>query len=197
MADSQSNAAQPTDGGSGRGYALPDKAAPLPRQWQLPPPQALVARGPGNAQHLFSTSTAAGNWQQARPSRWMDRALLLGLWLLVMLTAIAIGLRMLDLSAMTASPAEPQARAHALADAAEATHSVARAAARLGASDAFDKIVPLPEPLPVPPSTTQLTLSPTLAIDHPTAPVPADVVTPASREPACADALRAMQLCPN
>ena len=139
----------------------------------------------------------AGNLQQAKSSRWMERLVLLGLWLLVMLTAVAIGLRMLDLGAGTATLAAAQARAHASADAADVMRSAAPVAARYGESDAFDDIVPPPEPLPVPPSTMLLTLSPTLALEPPAAPVPADVARRARREPVCADAIRAMQLCPD
>lgn len=200
MANSRSKAQQLADGGSGPGYGLPDKVAPLPRQWQLPPPQAPAPRRRGDVQYFHSKPAGAGNSQQAKPSRWMERFVLLGLWLLVMLTAVAIGLRMLDPGAGTATPTEAQVRVHAFADAADVIRSAAPAAARSGETDAFDDIVSLPEPLPVPPSTPStmlLTLSPTLALEHPAAPVRADVARRASREPVCADAIRAMQLCPD
>jgi hypothetical protein len=203
MADSHSNAEQPASPRSSPGYGLPNKAAPLPRQWQLPQPQTPVPRSQGSMQHLYPGPAGAGDWRQAMPSRRMERAILLGLWLLVMLAAIAIGLRMFDLSTITAPLAEPPARAPVPADAANAMRSAPLAAARPDDSDPFDDIVapvpppPLPESLPAPPPmpATRLTPAATLAIERPSTPRAA--ARRASREPVCADAIRAMQLCPD
>lgn len=141
MANIHSNAAHPAVGGSGHGYSLPNTAAPLPRQWQLPQPQLPVLRNQVALQHFYPEPAGAGKWQQAKSSRWMERAVLLGLWLLVMLTAIAIGLRMLDLTVMTATPAEAPARAHAFANAANVMRSAALTAAQPEDSDLFDTII--------------------------------------------------------
>jgi hypothetical protein len=205
MADSHSNAEQPAGSGSGPGYGLPNKASPLPRQWQLPPPQSPVPRSQGGKQHFYPGPPGAGNWRQATSSRRMERAILLGLWLLVMLAAIAIGLRMLDLSAIAAPQAELPARAQASVDVANAMRSAALAAARAGDSDPFDNIdptplpPPLPEPLPAPTPMPAARLIPaaTLGIERPAAPLPAAPARRPNREPACADAIRAMQLCPD
>lgn len=201
MANIQSNAAQPAGVGSGPDYSVPNKVALLPRQWQLPP-QVPAPRNQLALQHLYPGPAGDGNWQPATSSRWMERAVLLGLWLLVMLTAIAIGLRMLDLSTTTATPAEASAPAHASAAAADVMRSTALTAASPDDSDPFDDIIPAPPaerlPLPVPPApapTTRLTPATMLAIKHPAAPLPAAVAQRANREPECADAIRAMQLC--
>jgi hypothetical protein len=208
MADVHSNAGQPAGARSSPGYNLPNKATPLPRQWQLPQPQKPVPRSQGSMQHFYPESPGAGDWRQAVPSRRMERATLLGLWLLVMLAAIAIGLRMFDLSTIAAPPAEPPARAPVSADAAHAMRSAALATARPDDSDPFDDIAPLPPqplpehlpappPMPAPPMpATRLTPAATLAIERPATPQPA-ATRRASREPVCADAIRAMQLCPD
>jgi hypothetical protein len=222
MSDSHSNAEQPAGSGSRSGYGLPNKAAPLPRQWQLPRPQTPVPRSQAGVQHLYPGLTGAGTWQKAAPSRRMERAILLGLWFLVMLAAIAIGLRILDLSTSKAPPGEPASLPLSSADAATAMRSAALVAARNRGVDPFDDPfedrVPLslPEPLPArPPSPTRLSTpaplsaeapsrpvarlsaADTLTVERPVAATPADPARKASSSPVCADALRAMQLCPD
>ena len=156
-------------------------------------------------QHFYPGPPGAGNWGQATSSRRMERAILLGLWLLVMLAAIAIGLRMLDLSAIAAPHVELAARAHASVDVANAVRNAALAAARPGDRDPFDDAgpapptPPLPEHLPTPTPIPAARLIPaaTLAIERPAAPLPAAAARRPNREPVCADAIRAMQLCPD
>jgi hypothetical protein len=223
MSDSHSDAEK----SAGPGYGLPNKAAPLPRQWQMPPPQTPmpVPRSQTGLQHFYPGSSGPLDWHQAPPRR-MERAILVGVWLLVMLAAIAIGLRMLDLSAMQAPSAETPARPLASEAAANAMRSAVLAAARPRDSDPFDDaasdlpppLAPLPEPLPVPPPTpalkdtpprpaARLTPAATLTAARAAAPAPAPAVAPAppppvpvrqaSGGPPCPDALRAMQLCPD
>jgi hypothetical protein len=152
----------------------------MPRDWQLLPPQLPVPRNQVALQHFYPGPAGVRNRQQTTSSRWMERAVLLGLWLLVMLTAIAIaiaiaiGMRMLDLSVMPATPAEAPARTHASADAAKVMRSAALTAARPEDSDPFDNIIaaPPPERLPVPAvPPTRLTPATALEIKHSAAPL--------------------------
>jgi hypothetical protein len=177
----------------------------LPRQWQLPQPQTPVPRSQGSIKQFYPGPAGGGNWRQPRRSRRMERAILFGLWLLVMLTAIAIGLRMFDLSGTPAAPTEPLARLPVSDEAVNAMRSAIMAARRPEDSDPFDDIVPAPaqlEPAPtptIPPPMPARRLTPaaTLAIEPPAAALPVAVAGRASREPVCADAIRAMQLCPD
>ena len=217
---SHSDAEKSVAGGPGPGYGLPNKAAPLPRQWQMPPPQGPLPHGRNGMQHFYPGPAGAGGWRPAPPRR-MERAILLGLWLLVMLAAVAIGMRMLDLSAVAAPPVHTPPRPLASDDAANAIttmRSGVLAAARSRESDPFDDAppdlspapAPLPEPVPVPEPLPALTEAPArpaptapaapaaaLAVERPAAPPPALAAPQASRGPVCADALRAMQLCPD
>jgi hypothetical protein len=132
MADSHPKQEQPAGSASARGYALPNQASPLPRQWQLPTPQSPPSpqsRAPSGIQHFYPGPAGAGDWRQAAPPRRMERAILLGLWLLVMLAAIATGLSMLDRSAMTPTPTPTPAARPLTSDDAEAMRRAALAAA--------------------------------------------------------------------
>jgi hypothetical protein len=178
----------------------------------MPPPQAPLPHGRNGTQHFYPGPAGAGNWRPAPPRR-MERATLLGLWLLVMLAAVAIGMRMLDLTAVAAPPVHTPPRPLASDDAADAittintVRSAVLAAARSRESDPFDNAppvlspIPAPVPEPVPEEQPATAARPTpatpLAVEPPAAPPPALAASQASRGPACADALRAMQLCPD
>ena len=219
MADSHPKQEQPAGSASARGYALPNQASPLPRQWQLPTPQSPPSpqsRAPSGIQHFYQGPAGAGDWRQAAPPRRMERAILLGLWLLVMLAAIATGLSMLDRSAMTPTPTPTPAARPLTSDDAEAMRRAALAAAA-GERDPFDEPLPAqPVPAASEPAArpvTRLAAAPKLSLEEPVAApappaaaiapaastasaAPAASTPPPSPAPACADALRAMQLCP-
>ena len=180
------------------------------QQLRTPP-----ARGNRSVQHFQPAAPGAGDWRPATPTARTERAILIGLWLLVMLTAIAIGLRLLDLSAVSPGAAEPPARPDAAADVASAARAAAYAAVRAHEDDPFDDPSPavqvepmpaalpanVPAPLPAPVAAARpgvgLALASTLSTERPTkaAPAPAAAVSPAGPVAACPDALRAMQLC--
>ena len=93
MSDSNTNAGPAAGGTPRRGYALPDQAAPLPRQWQMQRQMGpLPTPGQGSVQHFRLNAEGAADWRPPPSARRMERAILVGLWLLVMLTAIVIGL---------------------------------------------------------------------------------------------------------
>lgn len=213
MADSFPDA-DPAAGGAARpGYALPNQAAPLPRQWQMQQLRTPPARGNRSVQHFMPGAPGAGDWRPAKPTARTERAILTGLWLLVMLTAIAIGLRLLDLSAVSSGAAEPPVRPEAAADVASAARAAAYAAVRAHEDDPFDDprpaalAAPMPAalpaivPVPAPVATTRpgvgLALASTLSAERPAkaAPAPAAPALPAGPSAACPEALRAMQLC--
>lgn len=211
MSDNPPNAEQPASSGPGPGYGLPNQAVPLPRQWQwqwqLPPPQPTTALRSQSSMHFYPGPAVAGSWQQTGASRRMERAILFGLWLLVMLAAIAIGLRLLDLSALGGTVADPSAQPFASADSANAMRSAALAVAISTDVDPFDEPAPafLPEPPPAAPVPTEASARPaarlisaaTLADERPVAPSAVALARPAGSGPVCADALWAMQLCPD
>nr|WP_314628660.1 hypothetical protein [uncultured Noviherbaspirillum sp.] len=56
-----------------------------------------IGPDPGRSQHAYYRPTAThGEWKGSANGRWRDRAILFGLWLLIMLVAIAIGFRFLE-----------------------------------------------------------------------------------------------------
>ena len=217
MADSFPDA-DPAGGGAARpGYGLPNQAAPLPRQWQMQQLRTPPARGNRSVQHFVPGAPDAGDWRPATATARTERAILIGLWLLVMLTAIAIGLRLLDLSAVSPGAAEPPVRPDAAADVASAARAAAYAAVRAHEDDPFDDpppaVLATPGPTALPPSVPAaapaatpaatprpgvgLALASTLSVQRPVpaAPVPAAPALPAGAAAACPEALRAMQLC--
>lgn len=218
MSDNRFHAVQPTDGEPGAGYGLRNKAVPSPRQWQMPPPQVPVPRSQPGTPYFHPGSVCARSGLPAASPRRMERAILLCLWLLVMVAAITIGLRWLDLSALRA-PVEPVTRPLASAEADDKMRSAALAAARARAIDLFDEpsSTPLANPVsdappasqqprrPTPtealseaPSgpTARLTPANALSVERPSADPRAATAWEPGSSPGCADALRAMKLCP-
>ena len=210
MADSFPDA-DPAGGGAARpGYGLPNQAAPLPRQWQMQQLRTPPAQGNRSVQHFVPGAPDAGDWRPptATATARTERAILIGLWLLVMLTAIAIGLRLLDLSAVSPGAAEPPVRPDAAADVASAARAAAYAAVRAHEDDPFDDpppaglatpgptVLPASVPAAAPAATPRpgvgLALASTLSVQSP---VPAAPALPAGAAAACPEALRAMQLC--
>ena len=199
MSDSNSDAGQLAGTVPRPSYGLPNQATPLPRQWQRgPAPQPASSRASVQQQFHPGAVQAAG-WQLPTPVRRSERAILVALWLLVMLTAVAIGLRLLDLSALTVRPAELAAQ-HVASGAAD----TARAAVYAAVMDdpLFDDPVPGPPsmplaqaPLAVARPSVGLTAAAALSPARPDKPAPAVIAKAASPRGACADALRAMQLC--
>lgn len=180
----------------------------------MPPPQGPLPHGRNGMQYFYPGPADAGNWRPAPPRR-IESAILLGLWLLVMLAAVAIGMRMLDLSAVAAPPVQAPPRPLASDDAADSINTIntvrsAVLAARPRESDPFDDappdLSPAPPPVPEPVPAQQpvmaarpVPIAPAaaLAVEPPAAPLPAPAAPQASRGPVCDDALRAMQLCPD
>jgi hypothetical protein len=199
------------------GYRPSNRVDPLPRQWQ----QRLRQPAPARAfVHETLYPASAGAWQP-KPARRTEFSALLGLWLLVVLAAVAIALRFLDLSSVSAGP-RPLERG---AVGAEPTEPPARMTPYLIRSvaesdDPFDDPAPASTTIatpampaaPVPPraaaaeiaaSAPMLTRAPatgeTLSAQAPSpvalpvaAARPSAAATPSS---ACPEALRAMQLC--
>lgn len=179
------------------------------QQSRMPP-----ARGNRSVQHFMPGAPGASDWRPATPTARTERAILIGLWLLVMLTAIAIGLRLLDLSAVSSGAAEPPVRPDAAAGVASAARMAAYAAVRAHEDDPFDDPAPaalaapmpaaLPANVPAPALVASarggvgLALASTLSAERPAkaAPAPAAPSLPAGPATACPEALRAMQLCP-
>lgn len=213
MADSFPDA-DPAAGGAARpGYGLPNQAAPLPRQWQMQQLRTPPARGKLSVQQFTPGAPGTGDWRPATATARTERAILIGLWLLVMLTAIAIGLRLLDLSAVSSGAAEPPVRPDAAADVASAARAAAYAAVRAHEDDPFDDpppaalTAPMPAalpanvPVPAPAAAVRpgvgLALASTLSAERPVkaALAPAAPASSAGSAAACPEALRAMQLC--
>lgn len=204
MSDSNSNTGQAAGGVPGSGYGLPNQSAPLPRQWQQRglAPQPAIGKA-GVEQQFHPGAVRAADWQLPMAGRTSERAILVGLWLLVMLVALAIGLRLLDLSALTVRPADLAARPVA-AGAADA----ARAAAYAAVMDdpLFDDPVPAPASMPLTEAPIAapiaaarpgvgLAAAAALSPAKPDKPAPAVIAQTARPGDACPDALRAMQLC--
>ncbi len=201
MSDSNSDAGRVAGGGARPVYGLPNQAVPLPRQWQQ---QRGLAPQPASAnatvhQQFHPGAVGAADWQMPTPVRRTERAILVVLWLLVMLTAVAIGLRLLDLSAVNVRPVDLAAR-----PAASGAADAARAAAYAAVMDdpLFDDPVPAPpqKPLAEAPVAAArpgvgLAAAATLSPAKPENPVPAVIAQTALPGAACPDALRAMQLC--
>lgn len=192
------------EGGDGRGYGLPDRAAPLPRQWQRQQRQLPPQPASGNAtvhQRFHPVAAGTADWRTPTPTpaRRTERAILVGLWLLVMLTAVAIGLRLLDLSAVTVKPVDLSAR-----PAVSGASDAARAAAYAAVMDdpLFDDPVPAPPRKPPADASVAaarpgvgLAAAATLSPEKMENPAPAVSAQPAVAGAPCPDALRAMQLC--
>lgn len=194
-----------------RGYGLPDQAAPLPRQWQMqrqPAAQPAHVQA-GVLQQFHPTAVGAADWRLPPPGRRIDRAMLAGLWLLVMLAAIAIGLRLLDLSALSVAPSDLTQRPVAASGPNPALQAAAHAAAAVDDDPLFDDPPPMPPPVAAP-----LALLEAPAVALPVAEAPPEVgpavsanlfaelpqlAAPAAITPgggaACPDALRALGLC--
>lgn len=165
-----------SDPGPAAGYGLPNQAAPLPRQWQLQRGMApLPPRANASVQQQFHPGAAgAADWCSAAATRPTERAILIGLWLLVMLAAVVVGLRFLDLSALTVTPTDLAVRPAAAAAAADAARAAAYAAVLANDDPMFDDPVPVAAPVP---------------------PAPVVIVQAGHPGDACPHALRAMQLC--
>jgi hypothetical protein len=213
MSDRNSDPGPAAGNAPGAGYGLPNQAAPLPRQWQLQrgmvplPPRANA----GVQQQFYPVAAGPADWRPAPATRPTERAILVGLWLLVMLTAVAIGLRFLDLSALTVTPTDLAVRPAAAAGAADAARAAAYAAILANDDPMFDDPVPAPAPLPaaapLPPAPVRLAApaaarpgvglaaSAALAPEKPAKPAPAVIAQAGRPADACPDALRAMQLC--
>lgn len=207
MADSNTDAGPAASGASRRGYSLPHQAAPLLRQWQMQlHPVVPSARGQARSQQQFHPEEVdAADSRLPPPVRRSERTMRIGLWLLVMLAVIAIGLRLLDLSAVTV-PASGLAQRPA----AFASDLAARAAA-LTASMEKDPLFddpqpsppvarlaspPPPTPTPTPVARLGVGLTAAAALSAQSQELPAPVVMAHRASPACSEALRAMQLCP-
>lgn len=212
MSDSNTYAGPAAGGAPKRGYGLPNQAAPLPRQWQLQLPPA--ARGQVSVQQQFHPyAMDAADWQLPSVLR-TERAMLVGLWLLVMLTAIAIGLRLLDLSALTVTPSDLPHRSAAFA-----SDAAALAADSMDEDPMFDDPLPVQPPArlsappsslsPRPPPQAQAPMAAPVPAARPRIGLAAAAMLSADRpylapppvfahgaSASCPDALRAMQLCP-
>jgi hypothetical protein len=207
MSDRNSNPGPAAGNAPGSGYGLPNQAAPLPRQWQLQRGMApLPPRANASVQQQFYPAAGVADWRPAPATRPTERAILVGLWLLVMLTAVAIGLRFLDLSALTVTPTDLAVRPAAAAGAADAARAAAYAAILANDDPMFDDPVPAAAPLP-PPAPVRLAApvaarpgvglaaAAALAPEKPAKPAPAVIAQTGRPGDACPDALRAMQLC--
>lgn len=117
----------------------------------------------GLGQPLYPHAFPASAGWTKRQSRWREIGILLALWMLVMLAAVAIGVRVLDLSAGAARP-DDYART---GDMPAPRASPAALAASMPAADPFDDD-PFDDPLPV--------LPPAAAT-----PAPAAAATPGTR----------------
>jgi hypothetical protein len=74
------------------GYRVSNRVEPSQLRSRLP-----LAPDAGHSQHAYYRPTAThGEWRGSANGRWRERAILFGLWLLIMLVAIAIGLRFLE-----------------------------------------------------------------------------------------------------
>jgi hypothetical protein len=212
MSDRNSDPGPAAGNAPGSGYGLPNQTAPLPRQWQLQRGMApLPPRANANAsvqQQFYPAAAGAADWRPTPATRPTERAILVGLWLLVMLTAVAIGLRFLDLSALTVTPTDLAVRpAAAAAAAADAGRAAAYAAVLANDDPMFDDPVPAAAPLPPAPVPVRLAAptaarpgvglaaSAALAPEKPAKPAPAVIAQAGRPGDACPDALRAMQLC--
>lgn len=169
--------------------------------------------GPGQA--LYPKVVPASAGRHKPQGRWRDYGILLGIWLLVVLAAGGIGIRMLDLSAGADRP-----DAYGRASAAPATRAgpPALSGSRpVAEEDPFDDPPPalpppaLPAALPNPTASAAAALqlssdiafraqqtanpanAPVVAPDAPARPAGAREKSPAPA--ACAPALSAMQLC--
>ena len=158
-----------SDPGPAAGYGLPNQAAPLPRQWQLQRGMApLPPRANASIQQQFHLGPAgAADWRPAAATRPTERVILVGIWLLAMLAAVAVGLRFLDLSALTVTPTDLAVRPSAAA--------AAYAAVPANDDPMFDDPASVAAPAP---------------------PAPVAIVQAGHPGDACPDALRAMELCP-
>ena len=120
------------------GYRVSNRVEPSQLRSRLP-----IGPDAGHSQHAYYRPTAVhGEWTGPANGRWRDRAILFGLWLLIMLVAIAIGLRFLeetDPSKMRSMRAEASAGLDSLP---ARTPSIARPDFA-AVDDAFDD--PLPE----------------------------------------------------
>jgi hypothetical protein len=207
MSDRNSDPGPAAGNAPGSGYGLPNQAAPLPRQWQLQRGMApLPPRANASVQQQFYPAAAgAADWRPAPATRPTERAILVGLWLLVMLTAVAIGLRFLDLSALTVTPTDLAVRPAAAAGAADAARAAAYAAILANDDPMFDDPVPAAAPLPPAPVRLAapvaarpgvgLAAAAALAPEKPAKPAPAVIAQAGHPGAACPDALRAMHLC--
>lgn len=74
------------------GYRVSNRVEPSQLRSRLP-----IGPDAGRSQHAYYRPTAPHDaWKSSTNGRWRDRAILFGLWLLIMLVATAIGLRFLD-----------------------------------------------------------------------------------------------------
>jgi hypothetical protein len=83
---------QPPGADPRTGYRVSNRVEPSQLRSRLP-----IGQDTGHSQHAYYRPAAThGEWKSSANGRWRDRAILFGLWLLIMLVAIAIGLRFLE-----------------------------------------------------------------------------------------------------
>ena len=162
--------------------------------------------GQGQALYPHAFPAAAG-WRK-REDRWRDYGILLGLWVLVLLVAVAVGVRALERSAGAAGPdVFPRAATTPASRASPAAFAISRLTAD---DDPFDDSLPslpqatAPARMPAPAETATAVAS---------TPVSSDIAAARAQQPAtvsgglalvpaaapmpeaCLPALSAMQLC--
>lgn len=123
------------------GYRVSNRIEPSHLRTRMP-----MGQPRGHSQNVFyQPMTAHGAWKQSADGRWRDRAILFGLWLLVLLVATAIGLRFLD-------ETDPSVTAFTGEDAATTAglrrplidRPLVMPDDLSGVSDAFDELLPEP-----------------------------------------------------